>query len=184
MDTKRGLVFWVDRVSRADNHPGTVLHGLDFEGGFNSQIEIGHSFWIVSGRSKIPLKGNLQLEHSTRSGWTLYLLDGDLQSVPCLLCSEPEMRSVFHGPVDLESSDETADLSTLVGTGMPLCARDWLGIVRRSSDGFFLDAFGSSPAVTVDGSVAYSPWWSRSLEEADGLCIKVIALDTRTSPRI
>lgn len=181
MDTRHGLFFWVEDVARDDFPKVTVLHGHDFEGGLTSLVKVGDSLWLASPRGAIPLEGRVEVRHSQGRGWTLYLSEGNIEAVPCLLCSDAGVRCVYHGQVRLEPNNLVHDLPSLVGKGMPLCGKEWLGVVGCLGDGYYLEAFGRLDTVSVDESIAYCPWWSGSLEEPDGFRVKVFVVEASTS---
>ena len=184
MDTKHDLFFWIERLAKDDTHGCDVLYGHDFEGGLNSLMGVGSSLWLASSHSTIPLEGRVELWHSQGRGWTLRFFEGSIKTIPCLLCSDAAVRCVFQGWVHLDLNDQARDLPSLIGKGMPLCGKDWLGVVRSLPDGCFLEAFGRSDAVSVDESMAYCPWWSGSLEDVDGFRVKVSVIDAVTPPKI
>lgn len=182
MDTKHDLFFWVEVVARDDFYGVSVLHGHDFEGGLTSLLEVGDSLWVVSPRGTLPLEGRVELRHSQGRSWTLWLSEGNIESVPCLLCGDASVRCVYHGQVRLEPNNPIHDLPNLIGKGMPLCGKEWLGVVHCLGDVYYLEAFGRLDTVSVDESIAYCPWWSGSLEEPDGFRVKVSVIKASTSP--
>jgi hypothetical protein len=183
VDTEHGLFFWVEGVAQGDANQGNVLYGHDFIGGVSSLVEFGDSFWLVSLRGTVPLEGRIEMRHSQGRGWTLRLFDGCIDTIPCLLCCDAAVRCVYQGWVRLELDDQAKDLPSLVGDGLPLCAKEWLGVVRLSPNGYLLEAFGRSDAVSIDGSTAYCPWWSESLDDVDGFRVTISAVDATFPPK-
>lgn len=174
MNTEDRLFFWVEGMTRDADGGSGVLRGQDFVGGLSSRVKnMDGPLWLASARGTTPLKGRVELWHVARRGWELHLVEGSIESTPCLLCADPTVRYVFCGRVLLKPQPLVDDLPGLIGYGMPLCGRDWLGIVRSLSDGFHLEAFARSDGVAVDGSTAYFPEWSDSLEDVDAFRVRV-----------
>jgi hypothetical protein len=172
VDIRHNLYFWVKSI--AEDHGGEqYLRGLTFDDtdtgvGSRDLTILEAPLRVVSNLGESPLEGHVDLVHGSQIGYVLRLTGKHPNQMPCMVTSHKGCRHIFGGRVKVNSEDETLDLQTAIGDGMPLVGADWLGIVSLSSEGFHLEAFSNSQWVETTSHVAYCPWWFDSLESADG----------------
>jgi hypothetical protein len=170
VDTKKHFYFWVEQTATLDEN-AEFLVGHDFDGGLGTATCAGVDMplWVVSESGVTAFRGRVALEHRQRLGHRLRLLDGVVPSFPFLLTSDPNARQVYHGPATITAANLPTPLEQAVGHGMPLRGKNWLGVVRTSTnDGIIIDVYSDERSTSLEECDAYCPWWASDIGDDEG----------------
>lgn len=168
------LHFWVQGVAR-DGGRHSTLCGFYFECG-DGPVARGPSpdaqCWAVSSAGKQAVTGKVEGVHVCNRGWELRLENGRIESLPCLVTTDPDVHCIFHDNVQIESNDPAVDVSWLIGDGIPVCGRGWFGVAMANAGKIRLIAFSDSGSLPLPCD-AYYPDWGHSLDEEDSFRLRI-----------
>lgn len=101
----------------------------------------------------------------------VFKLEGKpITPLPSLLTTDPDVRWAFSGPVEISVNDEINDeFDAVLRHRIPLCGKNWLGVLQLVDDSFHLDAYSHKGDILEGVEEAYSPDWGESLEEDNAL---------------
>lgn len=163
------------RVSDSIAAGGTLLVGVDFQGGLSSATSprLNDCGWVTDRSGRRRLRGALEAIHQRGRGYQFALPDQELPTFPCVFTTDPNLRWLYSGKVIAEANDESFSFEELAEPGIPLSGENWLGVLRRCGRELRLDAYSTGDAPTGRMLKAYCPDWNEGFDEQDALILRV-----------
>ncbi|WP_146118749.1 hypothetical protein [Blastopirellula marina] len=183
MNIDQEAYFFVFNVDNRESGEAS-FEGLDLHGGLSSEVStrvVAARFVVSAGGSQV-LSGQLSLVHRSRFGNTLVLNGSYLGELPFLLTTDEKMKWAFAGKVRISTNDPEFDFEGFPAKGIPLCGRNWVGVLQEREQGFHLSACANDAVTFAAEELAFCPDWSEGFDEPDPLIFHVERWCDQSSP--
>lgn len=174
------FVFNVDNRESGE----AIFEGLDLHGGLSSEVSrrvVAARFVVGAGGSQV-LSEQLSAIHRSGRGHALVLKGSYLGELPVLLTTDETMKWAFSSKVRISTNDPEFDFEEFPAKGIPLCGRNWVGVLQAGDEGFHLCACARDAVTFAGEELAFCPDWSEGFDDPDPLIFHVERWCDQSSP--